>query len=131
MEKKFVMVHTTTTNVREKVSPKLVLWKALVGASQRSGTSFLGDVDGGYVNVVAAATDISEFEKKVKLALGELGLDIIEIDEVETLPMILSQAHVSKEVLNMAKTVRRLGSVAFGTFYVFTDDKQSKDELRG
>ena len=102
-----------------------VLWKALVGASQRPGISFLGDAIGGYVNVVASATDLPDFEQKVKRALDELGLELIEIDEVQALPMILSSARVSEEVLNMAKTVRRQGSVAFGTFYVFSDAKES------
>lgn len=99
------------------------LWKGLVGAVQRPGVSFLGDAKGGYVNVVASAADLSEFEEKVKLALDELGLDLSEIDDAEALPVCLSKAHVSEEVLTMAKTVREKDSVAFGTFYVF-DERQ-------
>ena len=97
------------------------LWKALVGAVQRGGVSFLGEAKGAYVNVVASAADLSELEQKVKLALDELGLDLIEIDDAVVLPLTLSEAHISEEVLTMAKTVRKLDSVAFGTFYVFDE----------
>jgi len=97
------------------------LWKTLVGTVQRPGVSFLGEAKGAYVNVVVSAADISELEQKVKLALDELGLDLIEMDEAEVLPLALSKARVSEEVLTMAKTVRKLDSVAFGTFYVFDD----------
>ena len=48
------------------------------------------------------------------------------MDETEVLPLSLSKARVSKEVLTMAKTVRKLNSVAFGTFFVF--DESSDEE---
>lgn len=102
------------------------LWKTLVGTVQRPGVSFLGDAKGAYVNVVASAEDLLELEQKVKLALDELGLDLIEMDDAEVLPLTLSKARVSKEILTMAKTVRKLDSVAFGTFYVF--DKTPDEE---
>jgi hypothetical protein len=40
------------------------IWKGLVGATQRKGVSFLGDAQGGYVNVVASAQDKTEFVQK-------------------------------------------------------------------
>ena len=97
------------------------LWKTVVGIVQRPGGSFLGEAKGAYVNVVASAVDRSEFEQKVRLAVAELELDVIEMDEAEVLPLILSKAHVSEEIRTMAKTVRKLDSVAFGTFYVFDE----------
>jgi len=97
------------------------LWKGLVGAIQRPGVLFLGQAQGGYVNVVASATDFCEFERKVKDALDELGLDLIEIDEAEVLPLTLSKARVSQEIRTMAKAVRKIDSVAFGTFFVFDE----------
>jgi hypothetical protein len=105
------------------------LWKTLVGTLQRPGVSFLGNAKGAFVNVVASAADVSELEQKVKLALDELGLELIEMDDTEILPSILSQAHVSKEVLTMAKTVRKLDSVAFGTFFVF-DETSDEEPVR-
>jgi len=97
------------------------LWKVLVGIVQRPGVSFLGEAEGAYVNVVASAADLTELEQKVKQALGELGLDLIEMDDAEILPLTLSKARVSEEVLTMAKTVKKLDSVAFGTFYVYDE----------
>ena len=109
------------------------LWKALVGTVQRPGVSFLGEAKGAYVNVVASAADLSELEQKVTLALNELGLDLIEMDDAVVLPLTLSKAQVSEEVITMAKTVGKLDSVAFGTFYVFDeipDGNQSAHEPR-
>ena len=97
------------------------LWKTLVGTLQRPGVSFLGDAKGAYVNVVASAADLADLEQKVKQALDELGLDLIEMDDAEVLPLVLSKARVSEEILKMAKTVEKLDSVTFGTFYVFDE----------
>jgi hypothetical protein len=102
------------------------LWKTLVGTVQRPGVSFLGEARGAYVNVVASAADLSELQQKVKLALDELGLDLIEMDDAEVLPVVLSKARVSEEVITMAKTVRKVDSVAFGTFYVFDETPERK-----
>jgi len=60
----------------------------------------------------------------VKLALKELGLELIDLDETEVLPAELSQASVSDEIRMMAKTVREKGSVAFGTFYTFSESEE-------
>lgn len=98
------------------------LWMSLVGALQRPGIHFLGDAKGGYVHVIAEASNQAEFEQKVSDALDELGLDLIDIDDVKALPLKLSDAQLSKELLTMAKTVRRTGSIAFGTFYPFEED---------
>jgi hypothetical protein len=100
---------------------KRPLWKALVGATQRKGVTFLGDAEGGYVHVVASADDLAEFTQKITSALDELGLDLIEVDEAQILPVTLSKANVSEEIRNMANTVRKCDSVAFGTFHVFDE----------
>jgi len=109
-------------NVRSELS----IWKALVGVTQREGISFLGTAQGGYVNVVAAAANLSEFTQKVKAALDELGLELIDLDEAEMLPVTLSKANVSDEIRTMANTVRKNDSIAFGTFYVFDDAREAK-----
>jgi hypothetical protein len=62
----------------------------------------------------------------VTAALDELGLDLIDVDEAEVLPVTLSKANVSDEIREMANTVRRSDSVAFGTFYVF-DERDKPD----
>jgi hypothetical protein len=99
---------------------KVALWKGLAGALQRADVTFLGDAQGGYVNVVTSATTLEDFTAKVNAALNELGLELVDL-EAEPLPARLSNAHVSEEIRMMAKTVRREGSVAFGTFYVFNE----------
>ena len=92
----------------------------MVGTLQQPGVSLLGDAQGAYVNVVASAAGFDELSEKIKVALRELGLELIDL-EAEPLPVKLSQAHVSDEIRTMAKTVQEIGSVAFGTFYVFSE----------
>jgi hypothetical protein len=102
------------------VAKRALLWKAVVGTLQRPGISILGDAQGAYVNVVAAAADLAEFSEKINIALNELGLELIDL-EAEQLPIKLSRAYVSDEIRRMAKTVREKDSVAFGTFHVFSE----------
>lgn len=106
-----------------KESQKKELWVGLVGAEQRPGTTFLGDVKGGYVNVVASASGYKEFKRKVKHALDELGLTLTEIEDPKPLTQRLSKDSVSEEILTMAETVRQIDSVAFGDFYVYNDEE--------
>ena len=119
------MERTTTIPTSEAMKPMnqdKQVWIGLVGADQREGVSFLGDAKGGYVNVVASAANAGEFERKVKRALDELGLELIDIDDAEPLAQRLSRETATEEVSNMAKTVRKLDSVAFGTFYRYEND---------
>jgi hypothetical protein len=101
---------------------KSEMWVALVGACQRNGVSFLGNAGGGYVNVVASATTPEHFLRKVRKALDEVGLELIDIDDLEPLSMRLSKKTVSEEILTMARTVEKIDSVAFGMFYTFDDE---------
>ena len=116
------MERTSTIPASEAMKQNKQLWIGLVGADQRPGVSFLGDAKGGYMNVVASAANAGEFEQKVKRALDELGLELIDMDDAEPLAKRLSRETATEEVSNMANTVRKLDSVAFGTFYRYEND---------
>jgi hypothetical protein len=72
----------------------------------------LGDAKGGYVIVVASATNGREFRQKVKRALDELGLDLIDLGDAEPLAGPLARKTATQEVANTANTVRKLNSAA-------------------
>ena len=96
------------------------LWVGLVGATQRPGVKILGNCKGGYATVVASASGSRAFRNRVRKALDELGLDLIELDDVKVLTGGGARFRSDEELRQMARTVREIDSVAFGTFYVFT-----------
>lgn len=88
----------------------------------RPGNNILGRAKGAYVNVLASATNAFEYTDKVKQALDEAGLNLLEIENPEPLSERLSAWTVDEEIITMAKTVRKIDSVTFGTFYKFENE---------
>ncbi|MGE3466657.1 MAG: hypothetical protein AB7J13_06965 [Pyrinomonadaceae bacterium] len=62
-----------------------------------------------------------DFSRRVTKALDELGLDLVEIDELQILSRSAEKNNVSTEILEMIETVKKLDSVAFGTFYLYEE----------
>jgi len=97
---------------------KKTLWRSLIGIKQRPGGTFLGNAMGAYTNVVASADDIQHFRLKVENALDELGLELIEIEDIHPIPQSVESDRWPPEIAKMIQTVKEIDSVAFGTFYV-------------
>lgn len=100
-------------------------WKGLVEVRQREDIKYLGDVPGGFVNVVSYAKTSQDFRRKVSRALDELGLDLVDLDDIQILSQEIAVETASEEILTMIDTVRRLDSVAFGTFFVYDEENDS------
>lgn len=105
------------------------MWIGLVGVASPPESDFLEGAKGAYVNVVTLASDVTDYANRVKEALGELGLDLIEIEDSESLSRRMSKWTVDEEIMMMAKTARRTGSVTFGTFYAYEDEEESPEKL--
>lgn len=101
------------------------IWKGLAEVLQQPGIKYLGEAKGGFVNVVASAKTSHEFRRKVAKSLKELGLQLIDIDEIQILSDTTTANIVSEEIVTMWETVRKIDSVAFGTFFLFSDDKST------
>lgn len=108
--------------MNKRKAPQKDIWIGLVGVTPQPENDLLGDAKGAYVNVLASATSASEYTDKVKRALHEAGLSLIEIENPEPLSERLSKWSVDEEIMTMAETVRRIDSVTFGTFYKYENE---------
>lgn len=102
-------------------------WIGLIEVVPREGSDFLGSAEGAFVNVVALASNASDYRESVERAVNELGLDLVDVEDAEPLSNRLKKWTVDEEIRDMAETVKRLGSVAFGTF----DTYKNLDETGG
>jgi hypothetical protein len=100
----------------------------MANVEQPPDVSFLGQAKGAYVNVVAPAIDAADFMQQVKRALGESGLVLLEIEDVEPLDKKLSRETASEEVSRLMKGARQTGGVAFGAFYAYDSDDDAPSD---
>ncbi len=114
--------------MNKRRSTRKEIWIGLVGVTPQPGNNLLGDAKGAYVNVLASATSAAKYTTKVKGALKEIGLNLIEIDDLEPLSERLSKWTVDEEIITMAQTVRKIDSVAFGTFYEYDSEDESENK---
>jgi hypothetical protein len=118
---------------RDHPAPKRVrrrrrkLWIGLVCVKQIKRNGVLGDAYGAYVNAIALAIDDSDFGSQVEKALGELDLELVSLEDIETLIARLSKHSIDEDLHRAAAEVKHTGSLAFGTFHTFPDD--AKDSL--
>lgn len=98
------------------------MWIGLVCVEQARRGGVLGDAHGAYVNAIALAADESDFSSRVKKKLGELGLELVGLEDVETLRARLSKHSIDDDLRQAAAEVKRTGTPAFGTFHTFPED---------
>src|SRR4051794_36837233 len=60
-------------------------WIGLAHVTPRPKNDMLGDTLGGYVHVVALATDVAEFSEKLSGMLDTCDFDVVEIEDIEPL----------------------------------------------
>src|SRR6185503_4106577 len=101
---------------RESPSKEKELWIGLAHVRQPNRNGVLGDADRAYVNVIALAANKRNFRTQIKKALDELGLDLIKVEDAETMVMRLSKHSVHKELHSLAEEVKRNGSIRFDVF---------------
>lgn len=95
---------------------KKTTWIGLIEVVPLEGSEFLQGAAGAFVNVAALANSAEDYRMMVEGALIELELRLVDIEDAEPLSSRLSKWQVEDEIKDMAKTVERVGSVAFGTF---------------
>jgi hypothetical protein len=98
-------------------SAKVWIGLALVTQPTRGGA--LGEADRAYVNVLALAVDESDFRVQIRIALNELDLILIKLEDLETMEVRLSEHHVHKDLRRLAEEVKRTGSPQFDIFQTF------------
>ena len=85
----------------------------------------MGKDRGAYVNAIALAHDDFDFCSQIKLALKALDLEMVSLEDVETMVTRLSKYSIDEELRRIAAEVKRTGSPAFDTFHTFPEEGTS------
>jgi len=81
------------------------------------------DRNKAFVNCLANARDVAEYEREIAAALGTRGFDLVALEDVEPLATRLRRASVAEDLLSLAEQVRADGSPKFGTFHTWTAEE--------
>lgn len=96
------------------------VWIALVGVVPKNGNALLDEkVGGAYVNVLAYASGLEDFQERVKLELDRRDFQIIEIENPEPFRLRVKHYEVAKEIKVIARHVERDKDIQFATFHTF------------
>lgn len=98
------------------------IWLGLATVHQRAGAGVLLDRNDAFVNVVVVADSIDEFTKRIREALSQLGFELTDLEEVETLTERRAAFKIPQEIESLADVARDTGTVQFGSFYTWTSD---------
>ncbi len=97
-------------------------WIGLLEVRPKSNNDILGGAPGAYTNVVCLANDVPDYSRKVKHALGALGLEVIWEDRVEPLDHRLVNHDISDELRECVNNLSEECPVLFDAFYVFESE---------
>lgn len=111
MEKKNKTAHTM--NIHN------IIWIGLAQVSSRPDNGLLGSAKGAYVNVLALATNPTDFTNKVKKAIMNLGLDFVQIEDVEPFSERSENYEMTDIIINLAMDVSKSKEIRFGNFHTF------------
>jgi hypothetical protein len=75
-----------------------------------------------YVNVLALAEDVREFESSVEGAARAIGFEVTALEDPEPLTRRLQSHTVDADLLQLADEVRQLQIPRFGAFYTWTSE---------
>ena len=99
------------------------LWIGFVKVAQPTGNGVLGRADRAYTNAVGMASGRAGFRATVKEALSELGLELIRLEDAESLAARLSKFSIDQELCELAKELANTDRVGFGTYHAFDTAK--------
>ena len=97
------------------------IWIASVHAVPREGnTDFVG-AKGVVVNVLARAPSAAAYRRQVAPAVGEYGLDVVDIEDLEEFTFAASATAEFERLSVLARKVEKEGGVEFDVFYTYDE----------
>jgi hypothetical protein len=103
----------------KKFKEKKTIWIGLAKVSQVDRPGALGDADMAYTNVVGLARNRAGFRMGVKRSLESVQLQLLRLEDVETLQQRLKNHTVHDDVLAIAQTLNEDEEIAFDVFATF------------
>lgn len=97
----------------------LTVWIGLANVSIDTNKDIFGTKSNAYVTVLSLADDNLDFEAQVNIALINMGLHLLEIEENEPFLERLEKFEVTSEILELAEIVKETSQVQFATFHAY------------
>lgn len=114
--------HAGSPDTGMKPSAQAQVWIGLAQVHQHAGTEVLMDRNRAYVNILAMARAVSEFEQQAKDACAALGFDLEELEEVEPFETRAAGGQVGQALLTLAMEAQSSGTPLFGAFHRWTSE---------
>jgi hypothetical protein len=111
-----------TSTTRPEPMPDREIWIGLAQLCQQPGAGVLMDRNLAYANVLALASDHTDFTRVVRDAAAELGFDLLELEECEPLRCRLRAPQAASALVCLSEEVLRTGAVRFGTLYTWVSE---------
>lgn len=92
------------------------VWIGLVEVRPRPGNVVLGQALGAFTNVLAWASDASDYEARVRGALAANDFDVLAVSEAEPLRERDRRTGVVQALVDLARQVTEDDAVQFDTF---------------
>lgn len=97
------------------------IWIGLAHVKSRSNNGVLGIAKGAFVNVIAYASNVDDYIDKVAVAVNDLELDFIEIEDLELLSERKTKSGLNQGLSQKAIEVSETKGLRFGNFHTFDD----------
>jgi hypothetical protein len=95
------------------------VWIGLVDVIEPDEKKILGGAKGAYGNVLAVASNPQEYESAVTECLQDIGLRVLEFEDVEPFGIRTARYALDRNLVDLASDVQRFGEVRFGDFYTY------------
>jgi len=99
--------------------PELWIGLADVAPAEANTDEQFDGYAGGYVHALALAEDEDDFVERVRTALDELDLELLDLEDAEPVAETLERSGLSDELVALAIEAARTGQVTLGTFHLY------------
>jgi hypothetical protein len=87
--------------------------------ANRIATDVLKGANGAYVNILCLATNESEFLNEAAKTLNFLGLNLVDVEDIEPIDKRIEKYEVDDNLLKLVKQVNEENKVMLGTFHAY------------
>jgi hypothetical protein len=95
------------------------VWIGLVGVGPLPTNTNLDGAKGAYVNALALAATVEDYQRAVNIALDQLALFAFEFEDVERFDNRSERMTLDADICVLADEARQSGHVRFGEFHRF------------
>lgn len=96
-------------------------WTGLAHVMPGDGDDLLEGARGAFANAVGAAASPAEFETRLRNLVASLGLELVEIDDLELMSERASKEGLSDELRELSSRAEATGNISLGSFHTYDE----------